>query len=292
MKKLILIVFLGAVFQGIHPAAYEVGAPDAGSPAGLKNAMNRYRGGEYINTPAIVNALKENDANALALYELQLGHYTNLWMRGKSSSSALKNEIKKVAQVINLINIKTNCFMGLECKRDLTEEDINQIKRLCSEVNLRLRQLNDRSHNFSVQDLYLSGGISIEANPNYYSQLTLELSGKNINDLDGLRTIPGIENIKVINLSHNAITDWNPGTFDGLNLDTLNLSYNKIKTLKSGAFTGLRTKELFLQKNPIASVDDFAFTGIDLDALKSITLDGDFDLPQEIRTKVNRFAAL
>jgi len=107
--------------------------------------------------------------------------------------------------------------------------------------------------------------------------LTLDLSGKSLRTLEGIAEIPGIENVKTIDLGRNKLTtipsnafpvlpklknlllfsnDINsiePNAFKGLiNLEYLNINRNKIVTIEPNTFSGLNNlQELDLADNPI-----------------------------------------
>ncbi|XP_044002033.1 leucine-rich repeat-containing protein let-4-like [Aphidius gifuensis] len=61
-------------------------------------------------------------------------------------------------------------------------------------------------------------------------------------------TLPGIESIKLLNLSHNEI-NIKSDTFDGVKCDQLDLSYNKISHIENNAFEDTNIKQLYLHNN-------------------------------------------
>uniref|UniRef100_A0A914Z0M4 Uncharacterized protein n=1 Tax=Panagrolaimus superbus TaxID=310955 RepID=A0A914Z0M4_9BILA len=74
---------------------------------------------------------------------------------------------------------------------------------------------------------------------NYYSIERVYISNQNFGILKKNETLPAFaENIKSIELSSNAISDIENGTFDKFNqLETLKISGNKLKNLSSGVLT-------------------------------------------------------
>lgn len=93
---------------------------------------------------------------------------------------------------------------------------------------------------------------------------TLDLSSLYIADLDGIEEIPNINDVRYLNLSHNAISLLHPSNFRMLeHLATLDLSFNKLATLRPKSFKHLaHLRELHLDHNYITNLDINTFTGL------------------------------
>lgn len=100
----------------------------------------------------------------------------------------------------------------------------------------------------------------------------LDLSGLSITGLDGLLTIPGIQNVHTISLNHNAISQIERKDFAGLSqLITLDLSNNDIEILATDGFAELTNlTNLFLNNNRIFNFEHDSFAG--LNSLKKLSL--------------------
>lgn len=107
---------------------------------------------------------------------------------------------------------------------------------------------------FSVQELN-EFGLGLPSIDDRYDDITLDLSGRDIDDLTGLVEIEGIQNVNTLILSHNRINKIEPGAFQGLHhLRKLFLAYNDIDALAPEIFEGLNGLELVnLEGNPIAN---------------------------------------
>ena len=116
---------------------------------------------------------------------------------------------------------------------------------------------------------------------------TLNLRRLRINDLDGLKEIPNIENLFELDLMFNQIPTIESEAFDGLNLARIHLAFNQIRTIGPNAFAGLKNLELLnLDRNQISAIALNAFA--DLNNLETLGLIGN-----ELRTvKPNTFARL
>ena len=74
--------------------------------------------------------------------------------------------------------------------------------------------------------------------------VVLNLSNKNLTDINGLRNIPGINQVDKIDLSRNQLQELPADIFSGLNnLKELRLGYNPLKTLPENIFNGLHNLE-------------------------------------------------
>ncbi len=126
-------------------------------------------------------------------------------------------------------------------------------------------------------------GIAVDFSPGY----KLDLSGRYINNLDGLQDIPGIYNVTLLYLEHNRIATIQQAfnelgslerlylghnriatiekdVLNGLaSLNQLNLDHNQITTIEQGAFNGLnRLRWLHLEHNQITTIQQGAFNGL------------------------------
>ena len=93
------------------------------------------------------------------------------------------------------------------------------------------------------------------------TESSIDLSGRGIEDLDGLNLLT---NAQVLNLNFNRVSSIERGDFDGLNiLLELELANNQITRIENGAFEGLNNlKEIWLHGNPITSIENGAFEGL------------------------------
>jgi len=117
----------------------------------------------------------------------------------------------------------------------------------------------------SVAQLLQQNLINIQGN-------TLDLSNKNINDLTGLKNIPGIKDIEILQLSNNQLTTLPAGIFNGLDkLQILILANNNLTTLPKEIFKDLNNlRQLQLINNPNLSkmgIKDILYKGKELHAL-------------------------
>lgn len=116
----------------------------------------------------------------------------------------------------------------------------------------------------------------------------LDLSKSRINDIEGIKNIPGVNTVAVIELSCNMIKYIPCNAFNGLgNLTCLNLSYNKIEDIRPKAFMGLGSLTyLYLTCNKLNKIDRQIFNGLN----NLINLELRFNGLTEIQT--NNFASL
>ena len=137
-------------------------------------------------------------------------------------------------------------------------------------------------YRFSIQELLDNGRLPAIVNNR------LDLSGRYIADLDGLTQIPQVNNLQILDLGFNQITQIHPNAFQGLgnlrdlylgfnhitkiqpnafqglgNLQILNLSYNRITQIQPNAFLGLgNLRELYLFVNQITQIHANTFRGL------------------------------
>jgi len=88
---------------------------------------------------------------------------------------------------------------------------------------------------------------------------TLDLSYAATETLDK-NTFQGLNNMKVMNLSHNPLTNLNNQL---ARLKTLKFSYNQLTNLNNMPFEGLISlKELFLSHNRLTNLNNQPFEGL------------------------------
>ena len=116
---------------------------------------------------------------------------------------------------------------------------------------------------------HLNYGFSIEELLAYnklpeVSGSTLKLSELRINDLSGLKNIPGIGSVYELYLDYNQLTTLASGIFDGLNnLIFLYLNNNRLTNLVPGVFNGLNKLEvLCLYNNRLTNLTPGVFNGL------------------------------
>ena len=91
----------------------------------------------------------------------------------------------------------------------------------------------------------------------------LDLSSKNLNSLEGLQEVPGIEEVRAIKLFDNQLTTVPADAFKGLVLHALSLEHNQIATIEPGAFNGLgQLKELALDYNQLQRLQENRLNGL------------------------------
>jgi len=114
-------------------------------------------------------------------------------------------------------------------------------------------------YRFSIQELLDNGRLPAIVNNE------LDLRNRYIADLDGLTQIPQVNNLQILNLGFNQITQIQPNAFQGLgNLRLLDLIGNQIIQIHSNAFQGLNNlQELHLRFNQIIQIHSNAFQGMD-----------------------------
>ena len=113
-------------------------------------------------------------------------------------------------------------------------------------------------YRFSIQELLDNGRLPAIVNNR------LDLSGRYIADLDGLTQIPGLNNLQILDLYGNHITQIQPDAFRGLgNLQILNLGFNHITKIQPNAFQGLGNLQILnLSYNRITQIQPNAFLGL------------------------------
>ncbi len=94
----------------------------------------------------------------------------------------------------------------------------------------------------------------------------LTLTDLNINDLKGLSKVPGIEKVRILDLSRNKITKILQRELANLkNLEVLLLSSNNIKDIPNNTFGGLvKLSFIDLAQNNITFISPTAFAGLPL----------------------------
>jgi len=106
---------------------------------------------------------------------------------------------------------------------------------------------------FSVEELRIFNKFRIRIQLSGANHWTLDLSSLRINDLTGLRNIPGIACVTHLLLCCNRIESLQPNTFKGLHFKFIDLGRNFLAELDPAAFNGLdNLKCLGLRANPIA----------------------------------------
>lgn len=112
-----------------------------------------------------------------------------------------------------------------------------------------LAALTPATQGESIQNIINRDPVSFES-----AGYRLNLRKKDIETLDGLRDIPGVRNVKALDVSFNQLRGIERDTFADLRMLTeLDLSSNKIRHLQPGAFNGLKSIRLInLIGNPIS----------------------------------------
>lgn len=116
-------------------------------------------------------------------------------------------------------------------------------------------------HAVSIRQLLSQGKIPAMVSVKHAlperSLVTLDLSDKKIDSLDGLLEIQNIREAQRINLDFNLLTDIPEGSFKGLNkLQELNLNYNQLTSINPVAIVILYSlRDLFLNSNPLSCSD-------------------------------------
>jgi hypothetical protein len=92
----------------------------------------------------------------------------------------------------------------------------------------------------------------------------LNLSNRNIDSLEGLENIPGIETVHVLRLAYNKIETIPSGVFaKAIKLRGLGLANNGITSIEPNAFAGLKNlRVLVLNANNISSVPEEGLNGM------------------------------
>lgn len=129
-------------------------------------------------------------------------------------------------------------------------------------VPVRAPKKTRQNESFSIT-YYLQNNLELIKNK--VRGQVLDLSGLHISNLDGLLQIPGIANIRHINLSHNSINRITRDDFSHLSdLITLDLSNNDIEVLETDGFAELgNLTNLFLNNNRIHGAEHDSFAHLD-----------------------------
>ncbi len=100
------------------------------------------------------------------------------------------------------------------------------------------------------------------------SDKKLNLSNSQITSLEGLKDIPNIEKVQMLDLSHNKISIISTDLARLKNLEVLLLIGNNIEVIPNDAFSGME-KLLFLDlaHNKIKEISTSVFEGLNLDFL-------------------------
>ena len=140
-----------------------------------------------------------------------------------------------------------------EYKEDGSLRDIAYMSvALDKDAIAKIKNYNNRNHtDVSIKNLIDSGKI-----PDLNTNGKLDLSDKNIISLDGLQNIENKENIMVLNLDDNKITDIKENALAELSvLQVLWLAGNKITVIKENAFTRLNALIILdLRDNKITDI--------------------------------------
>lgn len=172
--------------------------------------------------------------------------------------------------------------------------------------------LADSDYGFSIEQLRAFNKLPMPQ-PGF-TGLELRIDGLRINDLTGLRMIPGIESVYTLSISHNRLTKLKPGAlsalrgmhylhlnnnlltrladgaFSGLNsLVHLNLSHNLLTDVKSGVFKNLiNLWDLDLSNNKIKTIEPGILEG--LNTLRILQLEGNgLVMTPELRKRFEEF---
>ena len=123
--------------------------------------------------------------------------------------------------------------------------------------------LPDLDYGFSIEELRVHNKLPGAATFHLVI-CTLDLSGLRINDLSGLRNIPGINNVQILTLSDKQLTNLGPDVFNGLNnLSVLILSPNHFTNLVPGIFNGLNNLQaLYLNNKQLTNLIPGVFNGL------------------------------
>lgn len=102
-----------------------------------------------------------------------------------------------------------------------------------------------------------------------FNQHNLNLENRNINDLEGIDTIPNIETVTNLYLNDNQITNLPAGLFNLTNLELLGLARNQITQIPEEISHLKKLDSLFLSYNKITRLPDSFF---DLNKLQLLHL--------------------
>lgn len=279
----------------------------------LKNMLSNF---EEQKTKVI--PLREINSTTLnVLTEIMWSAYNHRDLKGKALLDALDKDITLKNNLIIPILIACNFLeftLGIKLiakqhiinNEKLREEIINKVKsnqlsdNTAKEINKIYLLINKKplydiggaqSISFSVRDLldyqpfYRKKGISDNE---------LNLRGVQINDLDGLLDIPGIENIISLDLADNHLTELPENFFINLsNLQELDLGLNQFKQLPATIFAPLKNmKKLLLYQNQLTVLPDSIFaTLVNLQEL-SLRQNQLAELPSTIFANLNNLRNL
>lgn len=195
--------------------------------------------------------------------EMALGQLTELI--NQAAYLQLKGLVQVVARFI--ARAIHDCDMSRDDLQNISQEIVAQIARHYYLI-----------YNQAIPGITIPYGVSIRELlvlnrlpeiPEYWEY---DLSELRINSLDGLQDIPDIGKVKLLNLSHNELTEVKEGDFVGLgNLDELILSHNRLTKLPAKTFRGLGSlTSLVVSHNWIETMDVKALDG--LGSLKRLDL--------------------
>ena len=115
----------------------------------------------------------------------------------------------------------------------------------------KLKNIPENSYSFSIQDWF-------EYQPNLFKPTwpfkRIDLSNHNINNLEGIDTIPDIETVAILNLNNNQITQIPSGLLHLNNLKVLRLANNQINTIPKDISQLRNLAHLNLNNNQIREV--------------------------------------
>jgi Leucine-rich repeat (LRR) protein len=96
------------------------------------------------------------------------------------------------------------------------------------------------------------------------TETELDLSGLRLNDTDGLRDIPDLNNLQYLYLHNNQLTELSATLFNGLNnLQVLWLYNNQLTQLPATLFKGLNNlREIYLYDNQLTQLPATLFNGL------------------------------
>lgn len=263
--------------------------------------------------------LREIDSTTLnALTEIMWAAYNHRDLKGKAlldtldKDVKLKNDqiipvliacdlleftlgIKLIAKqhIINNEKLRREIIDKVESKQlsDNTAKEINKIYFLIN--NAPLYSIGGaQSVSLSVRDLFDYQPFYKKKHISKSSRLNLR--GVQINDLDGLFDIPGIENITSLDLADNHLTELPENFFINLsNLQELDLGLNQFKQLPATIFAPLKNmKKLFLYRNQLTVLPDSIFaTLVNLQEL-SLRQNQLAELPSTIFANLNNLRNL
>ena len=162
-------------------------------------------------------------------------------------NEALLNAFDKHKNNYNYLKSLENIYNSLEKDK---ERDSNDLIFLLNDFENKIKKSKKASNN-----IYIAKKMDIEREKDKLIFFNKKINDENIKCISQIK----FNNLKVINLSENEITDIKPLCNISLPyLELLNLSENKIENIAPlGQLNSLKLKYLFIQKNQIEDIQVF-----------------------------------